>query len=274
MGGPRPSSSEAKALRNLWNAIKQYEEEVDKQISNAVVKKPGCIKSMSYSQNDCELTTQYQKLQATKVDGFVTSVGFANVETQKLSHNGEAPSALEIKSISSCETSSGVQVKLDFTEGPSQTVAFGVRDAKGPPGEKGVDEEKPKNWTVDSSPGSSVRYGADGSVVAEAKAARLSGSATGISASITVASVSASAFSLSITGGDFGWDGIYFANKAISTKDRFIHNNDVTSDYELSALDTKVVINRNQLVDVETTSKVVSTALGTLQTESDSLNQA
>lgn len=273
MGGPRPSSSEAKALRNLWNAIKQYEEEVDKQISNAVNKKPGCITSMSYSQNDYKLTTKYKELQVTKENGLVTSVGFAD-KNQELSQIGDAPSALEIKSISSCETSGGVQVKLDFTEGPSQTVAFGVRDAKGPPGEKGVDEEKPKNWTVDSSPGSSVRYGADGSVVAEAKAARLSGSATGISASITVASVSASAFSLSITGGDFGWDGIYFANKAISTKDRFIHNNDVTSDYELSALDTKVVINRNQLVDVETTSKVVSTALGTLQTESDSLNQA
>lgn len=253
MPGPRPSITEEKALRNLWSALAQYEAEVDDQISTAVNMKPGCIESMSYSQNDCKLKTNYQKLQATIEKGLVTSVGFAN-ETQELSQEGDAPSGLTIKNITSENNADSVVLKLEFTGNTKPAeVTFGVNDAKGPKGNNGQDEQTPKNWSVDtdSDPGSASRYGAGGTTLAEAKTAFATGSMTGISASITVASVSASGFSFSFTGLDLGWDGVYYSAKVCGGNKTAIGKQTSTAECELSTMDVKVAANQDLLARIK-----------------------
>lgn len=219
MGSPKPAITEDEALEALWQTLQTCDDELDEKIKSATEGKTlGYIDSVSYSPEDCKLTTTYHTL---AYDSSTGEFSLNEASARELTHN--APTPRGITKIEEVDNSGEgkVDIQQTFTDGTTETVTIYVPNACGPKGDDGADVSKDFGSYESKPDGSSISYtgGSPGSAVATAEAAGVTCSATALSMSLTGVSLGLKALSMNVGVWDICADGLFcctYGSKALS----------------------------------------------------------
>lgn len=222
MGSPKPAITEDEALEALWQTLQACDNELDAKIKSATEGKTlGYIDSVSYSPEDCKLTTMYHTLSYDQSTGEF-SLGEAQVN--ELTH--DKPPSHDLQSISHCDNpgNNTVTIQLKFTGEDSQTVDLNVPNASGPKGDKGADVDfKSCSKKTDAST-VSISGPWPGSEFVSAGFIGASASANAVSASITGVSLGVKGFSFTVGGLDVNTTAVFAGTYFDDRKSKIVEN--------------------------------------------------